>query len=62
MTPPTIEQLQKALHLALRMLQPHEPADSRAVSDEFVALACVHSGDVSDNVMQVIETALSKKL
>jgi hypothetical protein len=60
MTPPTIEQLQKALHLALRMLQPHEPASVAHTSDEFIALACVFSGDVSGNVMQVIDAALNK--
>jgi hypothetical protein len=36
--------LRKALHVALLMLEPYEPKDSRAVSNEFVALATVDCG------------------
>jgi hypothetical protein len=55
---PTVEQLRRGLSLALKMLEPHEPPDSRAVSDEFVALAVLESGDASDVVMAVIDAAL----
>lgn len=56
---PTIEQLKKALSLAVNMLSVHEPPDSRAVSDEFVALACVDCGVVKDSDMTIIERALA---
>lgn len=57
---PTIQDYQKALALALKLLAPHEPPDSRAVSEEFVALACVQSKQCSDNVMRIIERALQE--
>jgi hypothetical protein len=38
------ERLRKALSAALGMLIAYEPPDSRAVSDMFVALACVEAG------------------
>ena len=60
MTEPTREQLKMALSLAVNMLSAHEPPDSRAASDEFVALACVDCGDVTGLVMPVIEAALAK--
>jgi hypothetical protein len=58
-TEPTIDQLKAALRLAVNMLSVHEPPDSRAVSDEFVALACVDCGDTEGRVMEVIEAALA---
>lgn len=39
-----IAQLELALDLAMAHLGAREPGDSRAVSDEFVALAAVHAG------------------
>ena len=57
---PTIEQLRRGLRLAVNMLSLHEPPDSRAVSDEFVALAAMDCGSVSGRVMDVIEAALSR--
>jgi hypothetical protein len=45
---------QDALTLAVNILEPSEPPDSRAVSDEFVALASVSIGDYSPEVMAVI--------
>jgi acyl-CoA reductase-like NAD-dependent aldehyde dehydrogenase len=57
---PTYQQLKLALDLACNMLVIHEPPDSRAVSNEFVALAAVQSGLVDANVMSVIEQALVK--
>lgn len=56
---PTREQLEKALNVATNMLIKHEPSDSRAVSNEFVAIAAVQSNQVDDNVMQVLDTALA---
>lgn len=50
--------LRKSLSVALDMLIVHEPPDSRAVSDEFVAMAAVQSGDMSLPVMQVIDRAI----
>jgi hypothetical protein len=53
--------LRRALQLAVRMLAPYEPGDSRAVSDEFVALAAVaDANDMSPRVMLVIEAALAR--
>lgn len=49
--------LMAALSLALAMLEKHELPDSRAVSDEFVAIAAVHNGDASDDVMAVIHNS-----
>jgi hypothetical protein len=55
---PTPAQVKRALSLAVSLLSKYEPPDSRAVSDEFVALACVDCGDVSGKVMDIIESAL----
>jgi hypothetical protein len=49
--------LRKALSLALKRLIVNEPPDSRAVSDEFVAMACVENGDTSLPVMNIIDAA-----
>lgn len=58
---PNIKQLRRGLSLALRMLEPHEPPHSCAVSDEFVALAALECGDASEAVMAVIDAALAKR-
>lgn len=58
MTRPSKSQLERGLSLALCLLAPHEPPDSRAVSNEFVALAALHIGDASDGVMKIIDDAL----
>lgn len=60
-TNPTLEQLRRGLRLAVNMLSLHEPPDSRAVSDEFVALAATDCGSVSGRVMDVIDAALSRQ-
>jgi hypothetical protein len=57
---PTPEQLKRALELAVSMLSVHELPDSRAVSDEFVALASVDCGIVEGRVMEVIDAALAR--
>ena len=49
--------LRKALRLALARLIKFEPGDSRAVSDEYVAMAAVEAGDTSLGVMSVIDRA-----
>lgn len=54
------DNVQRGLTLAVNMLSAHEPPDSRAVSDEFVALAALSIGDDSEAVMKVIEAALEK--
>ena len=56
--PDQVAALAPALHLATCMLANFEPGDSRAVSNEFVALACVDIGDVRPEVMKVINDAL----
>lgn len=56
---PDYEQLQAGLNLAVAMLAPYEPPDSRAVSDEFVALAALSVGHADKRVMDVIRSALS---
>lgn len=56
-----IEKFQKALRLAVNLLSIHEPPDSRAVSDDFVALAAVDTGDISDEVMAVIDKGLARQ-
>ena len=53
------EPLRKALALALCYLARFEPGDSRAVSNEFVAMSSVLAGDTSGEVMPIIEDALS---
>lgn len=50
--------LEKALELATEIIMKNEPGDSRAVSNEAVALAAVVSGDTSEPVMAVINKAL----
>jgi hypothetical protein len=52
------EPLRQALDLALCHLSKSEPGDSRAVSNEFVAMAAVLSGDVSPSVTAIISGAL----
>lgn len=53
-----IVNLREALGLALVYLERFEPGDSRAVSDEFVALAAVQCGLGDDACMAVIRRAL----
>jgi hypothetical protein len=52
------EQLRLALDLALIMIMRNEPGDSRAVSDEAVALAAVSCDLVNNEVMDVIAKAI----
>jgi len=52
------EPLRKALALALCYLAQFEPGDSRAVSNEFVAMSSVLAGHTSGEVMPIIEAAL----
>lgn len=55
----TYEQQELALKLAVQMLSEFEPGDSRAVSNEFVALAAVECELVDDKVMDCIKAALN---
>lgn len=50
--------LTEALNLALDILQPMESGDSRAVSDEYVAMASVFCGIEDDKSMAVIRKRL----
>ena len=56
-----IEALEAALDLAVNIIMVNEPGDSRAVSDEAVALAAVSCGDTSPEVMAVIRDALASE-
>lgn len=55
-----ISDLREALGLALAYLSRFEPGDSRAVSDEFVAMAAVQCGIGDDACMAIINRALSR--
>jgi hypothetical protein len=55
-----IEDFKAALHLALAMLSPHEPGDSRAVSNEYVALATIDRGIDDEKSWVVIRDALNR--
>lgn len=57
---PAPDAVREALELALGILGRMEPGDSRAVSNEFVAMAAVASGDTSDRVMAVIRSAKAR--
>lgn len=54
-----VAQVEPALKVAVAMLSCREPGDSRAVSDEFVALAAVECGCADAECMRVIDTALA---
>lgn len=55
---PLIEAREReALGLAVAMLSHYEPGDSRAVSDEFVALAAVACGIAKDEDWTIIRAA-----
>ena len=56
-----IEQLKNALSVALGMLAPYEPGDSRAVSDEFVALATVEC-EIDDEASWVVINAALERM
>jgi hypothetical protein len=51
--------LREAIALAVGMLAQDEPGDSRAVSNEFVALAAVECGIANDDDWAVIRAALA---
>ncbi len=75
MTRPTLEEIKRegykariadltaALELALAKLIKLEPPDSRAVSDEYVAMAAVHAGGdiVNDEARQIIAEGLARE-
>ncbi len=58
-----IADLEAALGLALCKLVIVEPPDSRAVSDEFVAMAAVHAGDdiVNDAARAIVKEGLRRE-
>ncbi len=47
----------KALDLALCYLGKFEPGDSRAVSNEFVAMAAIATGDFNDDCIAIVDAA-----
>lgn len=53
-------QLRRALKLAVMMLSPHEPPDSRAVSNEYVALATVDCEIDNERSWKVIDDAIAR--
>lgn len=54
-----LAQMRQALTLALARLEPLEPGDSRAVSDEFVAMAAIVAGIGNKKGDEIIEAALA---
>jgi hypothetical protein len=58
-----VDELQKALDLAVIRLGAMEPPDSRAVSDEFVAIAAMDAGGtaVNDACHDIIDAALAEE-
>jgi hypothetical protein len=52
------EPLRNALALALCYLSQYESGDSRAVSNEFVAMAAVLAGDIAPDVIKIIDEGL----
>jgi hypothetical protein len=55
---PTYEEVMLALQVAVDILSLYEPGDSRAVSNEFVALAYVSCGCIDEESKKIIvETA-----
>lgn len=54
-----VRDLEQALKLALAWLAPHEPGDSRAVSDEFVAMASISCGLTNQECRDIIAAALT---
>ena len=59
-TPFQVSVMRKAVDLACALLIKHEPGDSRAVSDAFVALAAAAVDTVDDRVHDVIRDALAR--
>jgi hypothetical protein len=55
-----IERLKAALDLAVGMLMLHEPGDSRAVSDEAVALASVVCDCTNDETWRIISAGQAR--
>lgn len=51
--------LTEALNLALDLLYPSESGDSRAISNEFVAMGAVLCGIEDDKTMEVIRVQLA---
>lgn len=54
-----IIRLESALNLALHILGAQEPPDSRAVSDEFVAMSSVLAGCENTNAMKIIDEGMN---
>mgnify|MGYP001616822695 CR=1 FL=1 len=53
--------LDMALKLALKMLAPYEPPDSRAVSKEFVALAAISANIDNEKCLEIVEMSLNEE-
>lgn len=56
-----IEALEGALDLALSYLIEDEPGDSRAVSDEFVAMAVILEGHDADGCLPIVKAAIASR-
>jgi hypothetical protein len=56
-----IEALEGALDLALSYLIEDEPGDSRAVSDEFVAMAVILEGHDADGCLPIVKAAIAAR-
>lgn len=56
-----LDRLMKALNVAVGLLAPHEPPDSRAVSDIFVALASIVSACDNDECWQLVDQEAARQ-
>lgn len=56
-----LNKVELALQLALNWLIKYEPPDSRAVSNEFVAMAAISCGCDNEKCIEIIQNALEGK-
>ena len=54
-----VDELLLALDVALNILIKFEPGDSRAVSDEFVAMASVAAGITNEQCIEILNKAIA---
>lgn len=55
-----VRRYQTALNLAIAMLAPREPPDSRAVSDEFVALCVMQHEPLDERAWETVKRGLDR--
>ena len=56
------EKYKLALELALILLSKYEPGDSRAVSDDFVAMAAIHAdANTSEDCVELVRQSIIRE-